>query len=65
MERERHFRHSTDRLWFNSHSESANLASFKQEREVVEAGAGSNLYFQGASRLAKEPELHLVGTDGL
>lgn len=47
-------------------SESANLASFKQEREVVEAGAGSNLYIsEGLLGCAKEPELHLVGTDGL
>lgn len=47
-------------------SESANLASFKQEREVVEAGAGSNLCIsKGLLGCAKEPELHLVGTDGL
>lgn len=47
-------------------SKSANLASFKQEREVAEAGAGSNLYIsEGLLGCAKETELHLVGIDGL
>ena len=47
-------------------SVSANLASFRQAREVAEAGVGCDLYIlAGLLGCPKEPELHLVGTESL